>query len=142
MMAVPGVKIVSALAEHHIPQLCALYREEWWTIRRDPENVKKMLNHSDAVVGLLDSRDRLVGFTRVLSDFTYKALILDVIVSMEWRGRGLGILLLDTVMAHETLKDIAHFELYCQPEMESFYRKWGFQSEGGTLSFMRSLRHE
>lgn len=134
----PAVTMISQLAPQHIPQLCELYIEEWWTQQRDPETVAKMLQHSDLTVGMLDSRDKLVGFTRVLTDYTYKALILDVIVARAWRGRGLGMLLLDTVFAHPELQGVKNFELYCLPELEPFYRKWGFRDISGNVILMRS----
>lgn len=134
---VTGVKIIFELEEHHIEQLCALYRDEWWTLKREPQKVKRMLKHCDMVVGLVDTRNQLIGFTRVLSDFTYKALLLDVIVSTTWRRRGLGVLLMETVLEAPALKEVSHFELYCMPEMSHFYRRWGFRDEGQTLQFMR-----
>lgn len=134
----PAVTIVNELAPHHVPQLCALYLEEWWTQQREPETVAKMLRHSDLIVGLVDSRDRLVAFSRVLSDFTYKALILDVIVARTWRGRGLGMLMLDTIFGHPELQGVKNFELYCLPELEPFYRKWGFRDISGNVILMRS----
>ncbi len=133
-----AVTIVNELAPHHVPQLCALYLEEWWTQQRDPDTVAKMLRHSDLTVGIVDTRDRLVAFTRVLSDFTYKALILDVIVARAWRGRGLGMLLLDTIFAQPELQGVKNFELYCLPELEPFYRKWGFRDISGNVILMRS----
>lgn len=134
----PPVTIVTQLEEQHVAQLCALYHEEWWTLQRDPETVSKMLKHSDVVLGLLDGRNNLVGFSRVLSDYTYKALILDVIVSREWRGRGLGQLLLNTIITYPDFKGVHNFELYCLPELEPFYRKWGFRNISGNVVLMRT----
>jgi len=69
----------------------------------------------------------------------YKALILDVIVDVAYRGRELGRILMDTILQHPALRSVRHFELYCLPELMPFYRKWGFTDELGTLRFMRRM---
>ena len=134
----PGIQLIHALSPKQSQQLCELYSVTWWTRERTPERVDKMLDHSDVVLGLVDDQANLVGFARVLSDFTYKALVLDVIVAESHQGKGLGAVLMDAVLKHPLLTNVAHFELYCLPEMEPFYHKWGFTSELGTLRFMRA----
>ncbi|WP_417714868.1 GNAT family N-acetyltransferase [Pseudoalteromonas obscura] len=54
----------------------------------------------------------LVGFARVLSDFIYKAVIFDVIVAPDERGKGLGITLMELIKHHPKLNKVLHFELY------------------------------
>src|SRR3989339_90635 len=66
--------------------------------------------------------EELVGFTRVLSDFVYKALILDVIIARPYRGKGWGQSLMQQVIDHPRLQSTHHLELYCLPEMEPFYK--------------------
>lgn len=131
------VTVIRKLEVEHSLQLCALYSKEWWSLRRSPQDVAKMLEHSDLVFGLIDRNCKLAGFIRVLTDFTFKAIILDLIVAESWRGHGLGGMLLDTVMADPSLADIAQFELYCLPELEPFYRKWNFHSTRDSLCFLR-----
>lgn len=38
-----------------------------------------------------------MAFARILTDYVYKALILDVIVEPAYRGRGLGRLLMESI---------------------------------------------
>src|SRR5262249_13982719 len=105
---------------------------------RDPGDVRRMLEASDVVIGLCEpASQRLVGFARVLTDYVYKALILDVIVAASHRGRGLGQVLLDAVLEHPALLSVRHFELYCRPDMVPFYQRWGFTTDIGELHFMR-----
>ena len=57
-----------------------------------------MLRQSDLLIGLCDSERRhLMAFARILTDYVYKALILDVIVEPAYRGRGLGRLLMESI---------------------------------------------
>jgi GNAT superfamily N-acetyltransferase len=119
-------------------QLHRLYLAEWWTHRRSVDDVRRMLEGSDVVLGLVDEdTGSLAGFARVVTDFVYKALVLDVIVEAGYRGNGLGARLMDEVVGHPKLKDVLHFELYCRPELMPFYERWGFTGELGELRFMR-----
>jgi GNAT superfamily N-acetyltransferase len=136
------VTVVEALDESQIDQLVALYRNEFWCKHRQRAGGVKMLIHSDVVIGVVDVSNNLLGFARVLSDFTYKAIIFDVIVHPDWRDRGIGALLMNTVINHPGLKDIEHFDLNCLPEMHAFYKRWGFTAEVGELSFMRRFNRE
>jgi predicted GNAT family N-acyltransferase len=78
-----------------------------------------------------------LGFSRVLTDYIFKALIFDVIVSEDKRGQGLGHQLLSLIKNHGQLKSVKHFELYCVPEMFAFYEKHGFTTNIGEIKLMR-----
>jgi GNAT superfamily N-acetyltransferase len=121
--------------------LMAMYRHEWWTNQRREEDVARMLQHSDLVVGICTDFDgRLVGFTRVLTDRVFKAVIFDVIVAREHRGAGLGERLMDYVIGHPLLASVRHVELYCKPEMIRFYAKCGFTAPSPEMNFLRITR--
>jgi GNAT superfamily N-acetyltransferase len=117
--------------------LMELYRHEWWTNQRREEDVARMLQHTDLVVGVCSDDGRLVGFTRVLTDQVFKAVIFDVIVAREHRGAGLGKRLIDYVLDHSMVAGVRHIELYCKPEMIPFYKKWGFSAPGPEVNFLR-----
>ena len=108
-------------------ELMELYRHEWWTNQRHEHDVARMLQHTDLVVGACaDPGGELVGFTRVLTDRAYKALIFDVIVAQAHRGTGLGRRMIEYVLDHPMLTQVQHIELYCKPELIEFYEQWGF----------------
>jgi len=117
--------------------LMELYRHEWWTNQRRDEDVARMLQHTDLVVGVCSDDGRLVGFTRVLTDRVFKAVIFDVIVARDHRGDGLGKRLIDYVLDHPMVAAVRHVELYCKPEMIPFYEKWGFTAPGDDVNFLR-----
>ena len=123
-----GVEIVEEVAPSMMGDLMALFEMSWWTNTRTREDVEGMLGAPQIKVVLVDtSTGKLVGFTRVLTDFVYKALIFDVIVDPEFRGRQLGRHLMDVVLGHPRLLGVAGFELYCRQEMIPFYQRWGFE---------------
>ena len=118
-------RIVEQLDETHVEQLVALYENEWWSKGRNRDDVRKMLEHSDIVFGLVEAEsNRLVGFARV-------------IVAGDRRGSDLGKRLMDAVTAHPDLAAIEQLELHCKPELEAFYAKWGFAHNTTGTSTLR-----
>lgn len=134
-------EVRDSVGERHLPDLMRLFGSAWWAERRTADDVRDMLAASTIVVAVVDEReDRLVGFARVLTDFTYLAMILDVVVDPDFRGTGLGAAVMDAVVGHPRLIGVASLELVCQPELRAFYRRWGFTDEVGTSGLMRRAR--
>ena len=131
---------IEELTDGQISDLHRMFQEEWWTKGRELEDVRRMLEHTNVIVGFCDAESkRLVAFARVLTDYVYKALVLDVIVEAGSRGRGLARALMGAVVGHPTLVSVRHFELYCRPQLVPLYRKWGFSDELGDLRLMRRV---
>ncbi|MBW4503453.1 MAG: GNAT family N-acetyltransferase [Scytonema hyalinum WJT4-NPBG1] len=129
-------QIVANLTENQISELLELYKSEFWSYKRSREDVVKMLAASDIIVGLVDESERLIGFTRVLTDFVYRATIYDVIVKPTHRKMGLGAKLINTVINHPELASVEQIALYCLPEMIPFYERWGFSANVGEIRLM------
>ena len=127
---------VSVLTSSQTEQLVRWFDDLWWTGGRTRTDVEQMLRHS-TIVAFADRDGGLAAFARVLSDRVYKALVLDVVVAEEQRGRGVGATLMDAVLAHPAVASCQHVELYCAPDLIAFYQGYGFTSEVGTLAFMR-----
>ena len=66
-----------------------------------------------------------IGFARVVSDYATFAWLGDVFVVDEFRGRGLGHWLLETVMAHPDLQGLRRWQLVTR-DAHRLYRKHGF----------------
>ena len=132
------IEIRERLEPERIQQLMDLYASEWWTAAREPDDVAAMVDASDFVVVLIHRpTDRLLGFGRVLTDFVYIAVILDVIVAREARGTGLGTILMNAIVNHPRLASVQSLELVCQPELVPFYGRWGFTEKVGRSRLMR-----
>lgn len=133
-----NLAVISELSEEQKDDLHELYQNEWWTAGRERDALEEMLDHSDVIIGLVDTdTNDLVGFARVLSDTVYKALIFDVIVRSDRRDRGLGERLIDEIIEHSALSQVEHFELYCLDELVPFYEQWDFTDVLGDLRLMR-----
>jgi predicted GNAT family N-acyltransferase len=134
-------RFVERIDDRLLADLIELYRHEWWTNTRRDEDVVRMLAHTDLVVGVCaNPGDRLVGFTRVLTDRSFKALIFDVIVAQAHRHAGLGQRLIQHVLDHPMLAQVEHIELYCKRELIPFYEHWGFSTTPVDVNLMRKER--
>ena len=120
-------KIVEKLTKKQINDLYKLYKKEWWTNTRDKKSIKKMLKHTDITLAIVNKKEKLIGFIRVLSDFTYKAEIYDVIVATKYRNKGLGSILIKSILNHKKLKNVEQFNLQCKKDMVPYYKKFGFK---------------
>ena len=129
--------IAYRLDETRIAQLHALFAREWWTAGRSLEETRRCVEGSQIRIGLIDDAGDLIGFARVITDYTFKALIFDVVVAGGHRGKGLGDRLIELVLEHPELARVRHFELYCRPEIEPFYERHGFSAEAGGVRLMR-----
>jgi predicted GNAT family N-acyltransferase len=129
--------IIYKFSDNHIKQVHQLYKEVWWGKQRSLEDTIDCVRGSQICIGILDKDLNLIGFARIISDFIYKAIIFDVIVSTNYRGNGLGQKLMLLIKNHAKLKKVKHFELYCLPEMEIFYSSFGFSTDVGGIKLMR-----
>jgi len=116
-------------------QLLELYKSTWWALNRSAPDVRRELENSHPVVSAWDGA-HLVGFTRVISDRTYRATIWDVIVRPSHQGRGIGKRLLDFVLEHPDLKSVSSFLLLTK-DKHAFYERLGFQSEREMAMILR-----
>ena len=131
-------QFVNRLTAAQVEQLWRMYQGEWWSRGRSMNEVRRAVEHSDLVFAYCDSETgRLAAFARVLTDFVYKAILFDVIVDRPHRDLGLGRTLLEAVTSHPALLFVQHIELYCRPELVSFYEQWGFTADLGNLCLMR-----
>ncbi|QIR35480.1 GNAT family N-acetyltransferase [Tolypothrix sp. PCC 7910] len=129
-------QIVDHLTENQILELVDLYKNEFWTKNRKYQDVVKMLAASDIIIAFVTDSQELIGFTRILTDFVYRATIYDVIIKPTYRKMGLGAKLMDAAINHPQLREVEQIALYCLPEMMPFYQRWGFTTEVGELRLM------
>lgn len=126
---------ITTLNNTQIEQLHELYQYEWWTKGRILSDVHKLLLNSDFIFGICESQSqKLIAFSRVLSDRVFRAIVFDVIVAADYRSKGLGLLLIEQIVSHPELSKVECIQLFCLPEMIPFYQKFGFiQAEQSLL---------
>jgi len=119
--------LIYQLTLAQIEQLHQMYGQEWWSKERTLADVPTLLSNSDLLFGLWDEEaQRLAAFSRVLTDWVYRAIVFDVIVAADYRGQGLGAKLIEHVTTHPQLAQVECIQLFCTPEMQPFYEKYGF----------------
>ena len=82
--------------------------------------------------------DVQLGFARVITDKVVLAYLLDFFIFEPHRGRGLGKLLMEEILAHEELQTV--FWLLSTGDAHGFYKKFGFASVEGASRLMRRDR--
>jgi predicted GNAT family N-acyltransferase len=123
-----------------VEEVHSLYFNEWWANRRTLDETRRVVANSTMNFGIVRrSTGELVSYARVLSDLTFKAVIFDVIVRPDHRGHRLGAKIMDDIISEPRLAAVSHFELYCLPDMEPFYARWGFSSDVGSVRLMRRV---
>ena len=110
-----------------VEQLLSLYDATWWGCGRSPDAARRALEHSHPVLSAWDGPE-LVGFSRVISDLTFRATIWDVIVRESHRGRGIGGALVQRALEHPDLRTVSTFLLLTR-DKHSFYERLGFTRE-------------
>lgn len=133
------MQIISQLKDQHIEQLWRLFKQEWWTNGRSIQETQAVVVGSQTCAGLVNA-DKLIRFTQVLTDYTIKAFVFDIIVDKAHRGQSSGKKLMGLGLNHEALRNVKHFELYCLLEMVPFYKKFEFSTDFGGIYLMRKVQ--
>ncbi|MFB6187034.1 MAG: GNAT family N-acetyltransferase [Halobacteriaceae archaeon] len=108
-------------------EVMTLYQDHPGWRDRELDNVRRAIQNTDLIVGLRDNGN-LIASGRVMTDFVYYAKAYDIIVAANRRNEGIGQRLMDEIVSHEALTNMAdqHLELVCREGLESFYEKCGF----------------
>ncbi len=86
--------------------------------------------------GLFDEESgRQAGFARVVTDRATFAYLCDVFVLAPYRGRGLGVFLMQSVVAHPDLQGLRRF-LLATRDAHGLYEKVGFARLASAERFM------
>ena len=87
-------------------------------------NVHKKAFKNSYVTVFVYHDNRMIGFGRAISDGEYQGAIYDVAVFPEAQGKGIGKVIIQTILDQLTNCNII---LYATPGMEGFYKKLGFR---------------
>ena len=96
----------------------------FWAQHRTLSDLETAIQHSEPVVTAWDG-ERLIGFARATSDRVYRAVLWDVVIHPEYRGRGLGRTLVKTLLAHPSVQGVERVYLMTSSQ-QGFYERLGF----------------
>ena len=95
----------------------------YWAQGRTREVIARYLQHSLAF-GLYDG-SRQIGLARVISDYTTFAWLCDVFIHEDYRGRGLGKWLMETIHSHPDLQGLKRWMLATN-DAHGLYSQFGW----------------
>lgn len=117
--------------------VCDFLTRAYWAQGRPRQVTERAYAHS-LVFGLYEGA-RQVGVARVVSDTIIFAYLMDVFVHEDYRGRGLGRWLVETVLAHPDLKNVRRWMLTTS-DAHDLYARYGFQKLDEPGNWMQRLR--
>ncbi len=133
------IQFSNRVADIDYTQLQDLFRRSaFWAKDRKISDWQIAVANSDPVISLWDDQT-LVGFARATSDGIYRACIWDVVIHPDYRGRGLGSKLVETVLSHPKVSRVERVYLMTTHQ-QSFYTKIGFQYNSTTTMVLHNQR--
>ncbi len=105
--------------------ICDFLKRAYWANQRPRESTERAYRNS-LVFGVYDG-NKQVGVARVVSDYSIFAYLCDVFIHEDYRSKGLGKWLMQTVLNHPELKDVRRWVLVTN-DAHGLYQKYGFNS--------------
>ena len=108
----------------------------YWAIGRSLEVVQRAIENS-LNFGVFDG-SKQIGFARVVTDYATFAWLADVFIIDEYRGRGLGIWLIEVITSHPNLQEFRRWILATRDAHE-LYRRFGFNELSNAQRYMEKM---
>ncbi|AIQ98285.1 GNAT family N-acetyltransferase [Prochlorococcus sp. MIT 0801] len=102
-------------------------RNAFWAKDRDLKSIRKMLANSSGVISIWKNKE-IIGFGRVTTDCSYRAVIWDVIVEKQYQGSGIGKLVIAEILKMKKLRQICKIYVMTTNQKD-FYLQMGFKLE-------------
>jgi GNAT superfamily N-acetyltransferase len=124
MMNMTSIEISTDRGRLDVAMIHAFLADDsYWVPGISRSSVEKCIKHSLCFGVYTDNRQ--IAFARVVTDYVRYAHLLDVFVLPEFRGRGLGKLLMSNILSHPELGTIARYTLGTQ-DAHGLYAQYGF----------------
>lgn len=106
-----------------LERVAELLHNTYWAHHRSRETIETSLKNS--ICFGIYHQEKMVGFARVVTDYSTMYWLCDVVIAPEYRGRGLGKKLIHTITAMEELKGM--IGILATRDAHGLYEKYGFQ---------------
>lgn len=106
-----------------------LLNATYWAENRTLETIEKSMKHSECIAVLED--DQLVGFARIVTDYSTMFWLCDVVVDPEYRGHGIGKQMMEHLCHLPYYKDLKG--ILATGDAHGLYEKYGFKKEAYKL---------
>jgi ribosomal protein S18 acetylase RimI-like enzyme len=102
-----------------------LLKQSYWANERPVERILKSIEHS-VCYGVYNNNEQ-VGFGRVVTDYATVFYLCDIIIDERHRGRGLGKMLMENIMASRDLEGLQG--ILATEDAHGLYEKYSFVKE-------------
>jgi predicted N-acetyltransferase YhbS len=117
--------IESGFNKMDFDKITCMLKDTFWSKGIKKCEVIQGAQNSALLVGAFAEDNEQIGFSRVISDKTRFAYILDVIVDENFRKQGIGQAMMKHILDHPDLKDVYQWVLITK-DAHGVYQKVGF----------------
>lgn len=104
-----------------------LLKDCFWSKNIPIEYIARFIRFSLCFGIYTRENNELIGFGRIISDYTTYAYVCDVIVDPRHRNLGLGSALIENMMSHPELQGLKTWTLKTTEDARKMYEKCGFK---------------
>jgi len=119
--------------------ICAFMAQTYWAPERPRHRIEASLQNS-LVFGVYDGR-RQVGMARIVTDYVTFAWLCDVFIDQQYRGRGIGKWLMETILSHPDIAGLKRV-LLTTDDAHGLYSRYGFSVLVFPENWMERVRED
>ena len=131
------VTLVTDPQDIRVEDVLALFAHAEWAKHRTAGEVRRMLDHTQVMV-VAKCHARLVGCARVVTDGAFRAFVEDVVVIPEYRGAGIGRLMINKLEQMVSVIGIPRLDL--TTTQTGFWERLGYRQKVGSSYMVKLLR--
>lgn len=128
-----NLRLCVSLGEEDAFAVARLLEGHFGTEAASPESWARAQLGSEAWVAARDAGGRLVASARAIGDGVRHAYVADVVVDPAWRGRGVGKALVNLLLDHPAIRQVARVQLETA-DAEGFYAGLGFRKRAAATA--------
>ncbi|HNX32909.1 MAG TPA: GNAT family N-acetyltransferase [Holophaga sp.] len=132
-----GFELTTDPARMDLDAVYGFISQSYWG-RERPKEVQRRAMENSICFGVFKDGVQ-VAFARVVTDKAVFALLADVFVHPDWRGRGLSKWIMEAVDAHPDLQGLRRFMLATR-DAHGLYAKYGFKPLADPGVYMERMR--
>ena len=121
----PDYKIIDGAEGMSVAEVMRLLKQTYWAAERPREQVASSMRNSRCYGVVWKKEKTLVGFARVISDFSTTYYLCDVVIDANHRGRGLGKALVSYVESQPVYQGL--WGMLITRDAHGLYERFGYE---------------
>ncbi len=137
----PLVRFLQTPTTDEIARIVELYKGQgWWEEGKEgPDLVARIVTGSH-FFAVAEEQETIVGIGRAISDRASDAYVQDVLVAPEWRGQGIGTLIVREIVEAVHKDGLRWIGVIAEQGSAPFYTPLGFKEIAGSTPMLKSRR--